>query len=295
MRDGDFENLVTLKTQWLANFCAIAVKCDGNGTRCLGLQLSRGDMKSLEVKVCVSVFLAKVEREASKEKSHFWIYIVKWQWIVAVTHRCYGTQVAKGKQNYPWWREFLLLRLEVKTNEIVQSVRFSLPVWDCSLLQTSILPICKYAKEWLSCHSWLKWQMYLCHSQIYYKVVSVQRTVTPVSVRLSLPVSGGDLSGGGSSIWASKSRFCCVTIQGSCHSLLRKPCQEKEESSVGMDSNLSLRLSFPPLPRVNRSKHHRITLQVQCSAIQKTVSDVVSCCGFQCRWLPCKHLHLANF
>lgn len=125
--------------------------------------------------------------------------------------------------------------------------------------------------------------MYLCHSQIYYKVVSVQRTVTPVSVRLSLPVSGGDLSGGGLSIWASKSRFCCVTIQGSCHSLLRKPCQEKEESSVGMDSNLSLRLSFPPLPRVNRSKHHGITLQVQCSAIQKTVSDVVSCCGFQCR------------
>lgn len=63
-----------------------------------------------------------------------------------------------------------------------------------------------------------------------------------------------------------------------------------------MDSNLSLRLSFPPLPRVNRSKHHRITLWDQCSAIQKTVSDVVSCCGFQCRWLHCKHLlHLASF
>lgn len=81
-----------------------------------------------------------------------------------------------------------------------------------------------------------------------------------------------------------------MTIQGSCHSLLRKPCQEKEESSLGMDSNLSLRLSFPPLPRVNRSKHHRVTLQDQCSAIQKIVSGVVSCCGFQSRWLHCKHL-----
>lgn len=151
------------------------------------------------------------------------------------------------------------------------------------------------AKEWLFCHLWFKWQICLCHSQVPYKAITVQRTVTPVPVRLSLLVSGGDLSGGGSVIWASKSRFCCVTIQGSCHSLLRKPCQEKEESSLGMDSNLSLWLSFPPLPRVSRSKHHRITLQDQCSGIQKTVSDVVSCCGFQCRWLHCKHLHLASF
>lgn len=116
---GESEDPVT---DWL--LCNYYETINGSGTRCLDLLFWLGDMKSLKVKACVCVFLAKVAREVTKEKSHFCIisiYIVRWQQIVTLAHRCYRTQMAKGKQNHTWWREFLPLRLEVKTNEVIQS------------------------------------------------------------------------------------------------------------------------------------------------------------------------------
>lgn len=54
----------------------------GNGTVCFGYHLFwLSDVKPLKVKVHVYVFLAKLEREMTEEKSHFYIictYVVGW-------------------------------------------------------------------------------------------------------------------------------------------------------------------------------------------------------------------------
>lgn len=124
-------------------------------------------------------FLAKEERKVRNEKSHFGricIYVVRCWQVVPPTHKCCWTQIAEGKAKPHLMKGIPLIRTR-REDKWSHPVHFSLTVLDCSSLQTNVLSVYKYAK--------FKWQMYLWQSQIYYKAISVQTTVTLVSVRLS--------------------------------------------------------------------------------------------------------------